>query len=139
MKKPIKLYDFSAWNATVVVLAYLCLLAILAGTAAGAQNPLPQAVLIVLLIITFLVLFWHFVGNAMTLDESGVHKGKKTLPKQNLQCTVFYNVRYREMAIRFSQGDTELTVQATKQNVAKAEAWLGCRLEIPEKNRKPGK
>ena len=90
MKKPIKLYDFSAWNATVVVLAYLCLLAILAGTAAGAQNPLPQAVLIVLLIITFLVLFWHFVGNAMTLDESGVHKGKKRCPSKtcNARCSI---------------------------------------------------
>ena len=139
MKKAIKLYDFSAFHATVTILAYLCLLAIFAGTAAGAENPLPQMIAIVVLVISFVALFWHFVGNALTLDQSGVHKGKKSLPRQDLQCSVFYHVRYREMTIRFSQADTVLTVQATKRNVALTEAWLDCKLEIPETAKRSGK
>ena len=138
MNKPIKLYDFSTFNAIVVVLAYLCLMAIFAGTAAGASNPIPHLVIIVVLVISFVALFWHFVGKALTLDENGAHRGKKTLAKQGLQCTVFYNTRYRELSIRFQRKEHVLTVQATKRNIAKTQAWLGHTLEIPEKNSKFG-
>ena len=139
MQKPIKLYDFSVGNAILVVLAYLCLLCVLAGAGAGANNPLPLLIAIVLLVTTFVTIFWRFVGSALTLDEQGAHKGKKTLPRQGLCCTVFYNTRYREMTLRFENGGESLCVQATKRNIAKVEAWLGEKLEIPEKPKRFGK
>ncbi len=139
MQKPIKLYDFSVSNAVLVVLAYLCLLCVLAGAGAGADNPLPFLVAIVLLIITFVAIFWRFVGGALTLDEHGAHKGKKTLSASGLCCTVFYNTRFREMTLRFENGSESLCVQATKRNIAKAETWLGQKLEIPQKPGRFGK
>lgn len=139
MQKRIKLYDFSIGNAVLVVLAYLCLLCVLAGAGAGASNPLPFLIAILLLVITFVAIFWRFVGYALTLDASGAHKGKKTLAKQGVHCTVFYNTRYREMTLRFENGGESLCVQATKRNVAKAEAWLCCKLEIPQKPGRFGK
>ena len=139
MQKPIKLYDFSVGNAILVVLAYLCLLCVLAGAGAGANNPLPFLIAIVLLVTTFVAIFWRFVGSALTLDEQGAHKGKKTLPRQGLDCTVFYNTRYREMTLRLEYGSESLCVQATKRNIAQAEAWLGEKLEIPEKPKRFGK
>lgn len=139
MQKPIKLYDFSVGNAVLVVLAYLCLLCVLAGAGAGADNPLPFLIAIVLLVITFVAIFWRFVGGALTLDESGAHKGKKTLPRREIRCTVFYNTRFREMTLRLEYGSESLCVQATKRNVAKAEAWLGEKLELPEKPKRFGK
>lgn len=139
MQKPVKLYDFSVGNAVLVVLAYLCLLCVLAGAGAGADNPLPFLIVIVLLVTTFVAIFWRFVGGALTLDEHSAHKGKKTLPKQGLHATVFYNTRFREMTLHFENDSESLCVQATKRNVAKAEAWLGEKLEIPEKPKRFGK
>ena len=139
MQKPIKLYDFSVGNAVLVLLAYLCLLCVLAGAGAGAANPLPFLVAIALLVTTFVAIFWLFVGNALTLDERGAHKGKQALPKQGLHATVIYNVRFREMTLRLEYGSESLCVQATKRNIAKAEAWLGEKLEIPEKPKRFGK
>lgn len=139
MQKPIKLYDFSVGNAVLVLLAYLCLLCVLAGAGAGAANPLPFLVAIALLVTTFVAIFWLFVGNALTLDECGAHKGKKALPKQGLHATVIYNVRFREMTLRLEYGSESLCVQATKRNIAKAETWLGEKLEIPEKPKRFGK
>ena len=37
--------------------------------------------------------------------------------------------------IRFEDGSNTLTVQATKRNLARTEAWLGYALEVPEKPR----
>ncbi len=139
MQKPIKLYDFSAGNAVLVLLAYLCLICVLAGAAAGASNPLPYFAILAVLILSFSAICLYFVGLPVTLDEDGVHKGKTHLQRKAVRCTVFYNTRYREMSISFEDGSHTLRVQATKQNIAKAEAWLGHALEIPQKPKRFGK
>ncbi len=139
MQKPIKLYDFSVGNAILVLLAYLCLICVLAGAAAGASNPLPYFAILAVLILSFSAICLYFVGLPVTLDKDGVHKGKTYLPKHALTCSVFYNTRYREMSISFEDGNRVLRVQATKRNIAKAEAWLGHTLEIPEKPKRFGK
>lgn len=148
MKLPVKLYDFSIRSAIMVILAYLCLIGLFAGAGAGAENPLPYIIIVAVLIVSFVVLFWYFVGNPIKLYESGLLRGKLFVDKKNVICTVYYNQRFREMTIQLEdksrRGTTNskgkpyapLSVQATKQNVAKMEAWLGKPLEIPEKPHK---
>ena len=145
MNAPVKLYDFSIRTAITVVLAYLCLIGIFAGVGAGAENPLPYMIIVAVLIISFLLIFWYFVGNPIKLDHDGVHRGKQLIIRKNVICTVYYNQRFREMTVRLEdksrRGTTDsrgkpyapLAVQATRQNVAKLEALLGTTLEIPEK------
>ncbi len=150
MKKTIRLYDFSAGTAALVITAYFCMIGVLAGASAGANNPLPYMLIIAVLIVSFVVIFWHFVGNAIELDEIGIHRGKQTFEKKNVKCTVFYNRRFREMTIQFEdesrRGTTDkrgrpyaFAVQATKQNIAKIEGWLGFQLDVPEKPKRFGK
>lgn len=136
MKKPIRLYDFSAGTAALVLSAYLCLIIVLAGAAAGAANPIPYLAVLVLLVLLFAALCFYYVCLPITLEEDALRKGKVCMRKQALTCTVFYNRRYREMSIRFEDGQRTLIVQATKHNLAKVGAWLGYALEIPEM---PGK
>jgi hypothetical protein len=145
MNAPVKLYDFSIRTAITVVLAYLCLIGMFAGVSAGAENPLPYMIIVAVLTISFLLIFWYFVGNPIKLDSDGVHRGKQLILRKNVICTVYYNQRFREMTIQLEdksrRGTTDsrgkpyapLAVQATRQNVAKLEAWLGTTLEIPEK------
>ncbi len=146
MFKPTKLYDFSIRSAILVILAYLCLIAILAGACAGMANPVPYLLMIVALMLSFVALYWYFVGFALVLDQNEVRRGKKSIARKHAAVTVFYNQRYREMTIEIAdarrRGTTDkhgkpyaFTVQATKQNIRKTEAWLGKPLEIPEKTK----
>lgn len=138
MKQSIRLYDFSAANAITVMLAYLIMICLLAGVAGSVEAPLPYLIVTVVLVLSFVALFWHFAGRAPVLTEQDVSRGKLTIPKDKVACEVFYNVRYREMTVRIfdkSRPDAgEIRVQATKRNLAKLQAWLGYALEIPEKN-----
>ncbi len=133
MKTPIKLYDFSAGTAALVLTAYLCMICVLAGASAGAANPLPFLAILVVLVLSFAAVCLYFVGLPVMLEQNAVRKGKVCMDKSAVACTVFYNQRYREMSIRFQDGSHTLTVQATKRNLSKTEAWLGHALEIPEK------
>lgn len=133
MNKVIKLYDFSAGTAALVISAYFCMIGVLAGASAGAPNPLPYLAILVVLVLTFAAICLYYVGLPVVLDKDSVHSGKVRMQKGAVTCTVFYSQRYREMNIRFEDGNKVLTVQATKRNLAKTEAWLGHALEVPEK------
>lgn len=135
MNKIIKLYDFSAGTAALVVSAYFCMIGVLAGASAGAENPLPYLGILVVLVLTFAAICLYYVGLPVVLDADSVRSGKVRMQKAAVTCTVFYSQRYREMNIRFEDGKCVLTVQATKRNLAKTEAWLGHSLEVPEKPR----
>lgn len=135
MKTLIRLYDFSADTAALVLSAYFCMIGVLAGASAGAANPLPYLAILIVLVLSFSAICLYFVGTPITLDAVSVRKGKVHMDKSAVKCTVFYSLRYREMNIRFEDGNSTLTVQATKRNLAKAEAWLGHALEVPEKPR----
>lgn len=135
MKTPIRLYDFSAGTAALVLSAYFCMIGVLAGASAGAANPLPYLAILIVLMLSFAAICLYFVGMPITLDAASVRKGKVYMDKSAVKCTVFYSLRYREMNIRFEDGNSTLTVQATKRNLAKAEAWLGYAPEVPEKPR----
>lgn len=133
MKNPVKLYDFSAGTAALVISAYFCMIAVLAGAAAGAANPLPYLAVLIVLVLSFGAICLYFVGFPILLGTNSVRKGKVNMDKNTVKCTVFYSRRFREMNIRFEDGKSLLTVQATKRNLAKTEAWLGQTLEVPEK------
>ena len=135
MNKIIKLYDFSAGTAALVVSAYFCMIGVLAGASAGAENPLPYLGILVVLVLTCAAICLYYVGLPVVLDADSVRSGKVRMQKGAVTCTVFYSQRYREMNIRFEDGKCVLTVQATKRNLAKTEAWLGHSLEVPEKPR----
>lgn len=150
MNKPQKLYDFSIHTAIVVVLAYVCLIGIFAGASAGLENPLPYLLIDAALILSFVFVFWYFVGNPIVLEQDCIRRGKISFEKKDVICTVFYNQRFREMTIQFEsksrRGTTDkrgrpyaFVVQATKQNIAKTEAWLGEQLDVPEKPKRFGK
>lgn len=133
MNKIINLYDFSAGTAALVISAYFCMIGVLAGASAGAENPLPYLGILVLLVLTFAAICLYYVGLPVVLHADTVSRGKVHMHKSEVTCTVFYSQRYREMSIRFEDGKGVLTVQATKRNLAKTEAWLGRALEVPEK------
>ncbi len=133
MSKIIKLYDFSAGTAALVIAAYFCMIGVLAGASAGAPNPLPYLAILVVLVLTFAAICLYYVGLPVMLEKDAVRRGKVHMDKSAVKCTVFYSRRYREMNIRFEDGNSTLTVQATKRNLAKTEAWLGHTLEVPEK------
>lgn len=133
MKTPIRLYDFSAGTAALVLSAYFCMIGVLAGASAGAPNPLPYLAILIVLVLSFAAICLYYVGLPITLDAHTLHRGKVHMDKREVKCTVFYSQRFREMNIRFEDGKCTLTVQATKRNLAKAEAWLGHTLEVPEK------
>ena len=133
MNKIIKLYDFSAGTAALVISAYFCMIGVLAGASAGASNPLPYLAILVVLVLTFAAICLYYVGLPVMLDQNSVRRGKVCMDKDAVKCTVFYSRRYREMNVRFEDGKSVLTVQATKRNLAIAEAWLGHALEVPEK------
>ena len=135
MNKIIKLYDFSACVAALVISAYFCMIGVLAGASAGAENPLPYLAILLVLVLTFAAICLYFVGLPVMLEHDCVRKGKVRMQKGAVKCTVFYSQRYREMNIRFEDGSNTLTVQATKRNLARTEAWLGYALEVPEKPR----
>ena len=135
MKTPIRLYDFSAGTAALVLSAYFCMISVLAGASAGAPNPLPYLAILVILVLSFAAICMYFVGLPITLDAQTLHRGKVHMDKRAVTCTVFYSQRFREMNIRFEDGKCTLTVQATGRNLAKTEAWLGHSLEVPEKPR----
>lgn len=142
MKQASRLYDFSIANAVIVILAYLVLICLFAGVAASMDNPVLCLIALVVLIISFLALFWYFVGKAPVLTDEKVSQGKRSIDKSKVACEVFYNTRYREMTIRFydkHKPDAKdkadcITVQATKRNLKKLENWLGYAPEIPEKS-----
>ena len=119
----------------MVISAYFCMIGVLAGASAGAENPLPYLGILVLLVLTFAAICLYYVGLPVVLHADAVSRGKVHMHKSTVTCTVFYNQRYREMNIRFEDGNKILTVQATKRNLAKTEAWLGRTLEVPEKPR----
>ena len=138
MKQAIRLYDFSAVNAATVILAYLVMICLAAGVAGSVEAPLPYLIVTVLLVISFVALFWYFGGRAPVLTEQNVSRGKLTVPKEQTACEVFYNTRYREMSIRIYNSTKpdagEIRVQATKRNLKVLQSWLGYPLEIPQKN-----
>lgn len=138
MKQGIRLYDFTVANAILVVSAYLVLLCLCAGVSAVASNPLPGVIVLVLLMFSFLALFWYFVGRAPVLTEHEVSQGNRSIKKAHVACEIFYNTRYREKTVRLydkHKPDAKnkaacITVQATKANLKKLKNWLGC--DIPD-------
>lgn len=141
MKKGIRLYDFSVFYAITVILAYVVLLCLCAGIAAVSEFPLPALIVLFILILSFVALFWYFVGRAPVLGEQQVSMGKISIKKKDLACEIFYQTRYREKALRLyrkskpnAKGKHEcITVQATKSNQKKLADWLGIDVsDIPD-------
>lgn len=138
MKQGIRLFDFSVANAVTVVLAYLVLLCLCAGVSATTSNPLPGLIVLVLLMLSFVALFWYFVGKAPVLCDQSVSQGKKSIDKAHAAAEVFYNARFREKTVRIydkrkppkKDNADCIQVQATKANLKKLSVWLG--YEIPE-------
>ena len=91
---------------------------------------------------TFSVLFFCIIVTCLTLILSGAEIALDMLLENSLgesvefefneENTVF-SVDERFGSVRFEDGKSVLIVQATKRNLAKAEAWLGHALEVPEK------
>ena len=108
MNKIIKLYDFSAGTAALVISAYFCMIGVLAGASAGAANPLPYLAILVVLVLTFAAICLYYVGLPVMLDQNSVRKGKVCMNKDAVKCTVFYSRRYREMNVRFEDGKSVL-------------------------------
>lgn len=137
MDKTTRLFDFSALNAAVVIAAYLVMICLLSGVAATVQNPLPYLAITAVLVLSFVALFWFFFRRSVELDKHELRRGKQVIPRAQVGCEVFYNLRYREMTLRLydkaQPGQKEICLQATKRNLRLMESWLDCKLEIPAK------
>jgi hypothetical protein len=144
MKK--RIYNFTWPWASIFIIAYALLFALLITVCIEAANKTLPIIIICLLAASSLIVVWFFVILAVTVSKEGIKQGAKSIKMKDVTARVEYNERYREMQIVI----TDTTVrydklsrleglkhafifQASKRNLEIINGWLGRELRIPPK------
>lgn len=98
--KKIKLYDFTIFTATSVLISYAMLLTLFLYMGfTNEKNGFVGFIIAGLLFLSLGMILWMFAYMAPYLDKKGAHHGKKVISIYNIKFRNDYNMRFREEQI----------------------------------------
>ena len=142
----VRLYDFTPWFASSVLLAYAGIFAIDVYFIVAVEKSRIAAIVVgAVFLASLLAVIWYFIVNCAVLDETGVRRGRFWIAKEEAYWFSEYHERFKEEKIYIRSrgidydklpkrhGTAEIVFQCLSHYPAALEYVLGEAAEAPRK------